>query len=565
MTLFAELSILVGLATLVSVIMRLLKQPLIIGHIITGLIVGPFVLGLMKSVETFTLFSEIGIAILLFTVGLNLSPQIVREFGKVSLITGLGQVIFTSLAGYGICIWLGFPPLTAFYLSVALAFSSTIIILKLIADKGDMETLYAKIAVGFLLVQDLVAILLLFGIPLVANGDSSLQQILLMFGKGILMLILLLLGSKLIMPRLNTYIASSHEMLFLFAIAWGMGIAALFKNFGFSIESGALFAGVALSALPSRHEIIARLTPLRDFFIILFFILLGAQMGLSGLESILPKAIILSLLVLIGNPIILMILMGILGYRKRTSLLTGLTIAQISEFSLILIAMGVKYGHVSAETLSLVTLVGLITIFGSTYMILYSNRIYHFLEPMLWIFEQRNAKENYSRKVSPKIILFGANRIGHDFVESFRKLKESFLVVDHNPEILEQLEKRKIQTEFGDASDFDFLQNLDFSNTELVISTIPDAEANLLINKAVKNRNRKTVVLVVAHKVNDALNHYDEGVDYVILPHFLGGKHAAELVTSLKSDRKKYSSLRKSHLKYLQLRVALNHEHPQIK
>jgi len=565
MSLFAELSILVGIATGVSLLMKFLRQPLIIGHIITGLLVGPFVLGLMHSVETFTLFSEIGIAILLFSVGLNLSPQIVREFGKVSLITGIGQVLFTSLAGYGICIWLGFNPLTSFYLGVALAFSSTIIILKLIADKGDMETLYAKIAVGFLLVQDLVAILLLFGIPLVSAGESSLTQIGTMFLRAAGMTLAILLGAHYIMPRFNRHISSSHEMLFLFAIAWGMGIAALFKNFGFSIESGALLAGVALSSLPSRHEIIARLTPLRDFFIILFFILLGAQMGLSGLGAMLPTAIILSILVLVGNPIILMILMGLLGYRKRTSLMTGFTVAQISEFSLILVAMGVKYGHVSPATLSLVTLVGLMTIFGSTYLILYSDKIYRFLEPFLYIFERKNAREKRLAKTSPAIILFGSNRIGHDFVQSFRKLKQDFLVVDHNPEAIELLEKMGVQSEYGDATDFDFLESLNFTKTELVISTIPDAGANMLINKAVKRRNKKTAVLVVAHKVGDALGHYDEGVDYVILPHFLGGKHAAELVSELKGNRKKYSTLRRNHLKYLQLRIALQHDHPQIK
>ena len=167
---FTEISILVAVAAGVSVVMRILRQPLIIGHIATGLIVGPSAFNLIGSPETVALLGQFGIAILIFTVCLQLRPDIIRQFGRVSFITGVGQVTFTSLAGYVICVALGFPPLTSFYVSIALAFSSTIIILKLIADRGDLDVLYAKIAVGFLLVQDLIAVLLLLGIPLFTAG-----------------------------------------------------------------------------------------------------------------------------------------------------------------------------------------------------------------------------------------------------------------------------------------------------------------------------------------------------------------------------------------------------------
>ena len=159
MSLFIELSILIVIATLVAIVMRSLKQPLLIGHIATGIIVGPIVLSLITSTETLHLFSEIGVAILLFIVGLHLHPQTMKKFGKVSLITGFGQVIFTSLAGFLVCIALGFSTLVSVYVGIALAFSSTIIIMKLVADKGDIESLYGKISIGFLLVQDIIAIL----------------------------------------------------------------------------------------------------------------------------------------------------------------------------------------------------------------------------------------------------------------------------------------------------------------------------------------------------------------------------------------------------------------------
>ena len=361
---------------------------------------------------------------------------------------------------------------------------------------------------------------------------------------------------------MSSFISESREFLFLFAIAWGMGVAALFREFGFSLESGALIAGVALASLTARHEISARLVPLRDFFIVMFFVFLGSQMQLESIAAMLPAAIALSLLVLIGNPLILMAIMGFLGYRKKTSLQTGFTVAQISEFSLILIALGVSLGHLSPDVLSLVTLVGLITIFGSTYLVMYSDKIYTICAPFLGVFERRGAHEAQLRSQAHSVVLFGCNRIGYDFLESLKPLGHRLLVVDYNPELINMLAQRELDAEFGDASDINFLESLNLSHVEYAISTIPDAETNTRINHAVKAQSPEAVVVVVAHRVEDALSHYDEGVDYVVLPHFLGGKHAAELVAKFQSDKEQYASLRKAHIQHLQLRVSIGHDHP---
>ncbi|TSC63166.1 MAG: sodium/hydrogen exchanger [Parcubacteria group bacterium Athens0416_74] len=562
MELFAELSIVIVIAACVAVLMRLLRQPLIIGHILTGLIVGPFVFNIVHSAETFALLGEIGIAILLFTVGLHLNPDIIRKFGRVAIIAGLSQVTITTAAGYFICILLGFSPLPAFYVAIALAFSSTIIIMKLITDKGDIDVLYAKIAIGFLLVQDLIAVLLLLGLPMFSSGSLSVSSVTQFLISGAMLVGFVYLASRFFISKASNFISESQEFLFLFAITWGIGIAALFKYFGFSLESGALVAGIALASLPARHEISARLVPLRDFFIVMFFIFLGSQMQLGDVTALLPAAIILSALVLVGNPLILMSVLGIMGYKKKTSLQTGFTVAQISEFSLILVALGVTLGHVSQSILSLVTLVGMITIFGSSYLVMYSDKIYAICAPYLGIFERANAKEPHLRKGGYSVVLFGCNRIGYDFLESLKEMGEKFLVVDHDPETIQRLSAQGVAAEYGDAGDLDFLETIDFSKVELVISTVPHSETNLLIHRAVKAANENAVVMVVAHKLADALSHYDEGIDYVILPHFLGGKYAAELVVKFRADKVQYESLRNKHIKHLQLRVSAGHEHP---
>ncbi|RJP43846.1 sodium:proton exchanger [Candidatus Parcubacteria bacterium] len=559
LTLFGELSVLIAAAVIVSFVMRLLRQPLIIGHIITGLLVGPLALNILQSKETVHLFSEIGIAFLLFIVGINLSPRTIREYGKIAVVTGVGQVVVTTAAGLVISLVLGFSLTTSLYIAVALAFSSTIIILKLIMDRGDLETLYAKISIGFLLIQDLIAILLLFAIPILSAGGGSWADAALTLGKGIAFGAALLFASFYFLPRLNAFLGRSPELLFLFSIAWGMTIAALFRKFGFSLESGALLAGVALSTLPSRQEMSARLAPLRDFFIVLFFILLGSQMVVSDIEKFFVPAIIFSLLVLVGNPVILMAIMGYLGYRRRTSLQTGLTVAQISEFSLILIALGVNLGHVPREVLSLATFVGLVTIFGCTYLILYSDKLYRVLAPYLGVFERKRVFEEALKEKEYAFILFGCNRIGHDFIQTFKKSGRDFLVADYNPEVVEQLARERIDVVYGDAGDIGFLESLNLDSAELVVSTLADTETNLLIVRTVKKRT-KAIAIVVAHGIKDAFKLYEGGADYVIVPHFLGGQYAASIVEKLGGNRDKFLKLKEEHLAYLNLRSSMGHE-----
>ncbi len=556
MPIFAELSLVLAVAAGMAVAMRLLKQPLIIGHILTGLIVGPFVLNIAHSTETLSLLSEIGIAVLLFTVGLHLSTDVIRQFGRVSIVTGLGQVIFTSVVGYFVCTLLGFSPAASFYIAVALSFSSTIIVLKLISDKGDLETLYAKLAIGFLIVQDLVAVLLLLGIPLFSSADTSLLTAGRFIVTGTFLIGFVVLASKFFISKASRFISESGEFLFLFAITWGMGVAALFSVFGFSPESGALIAGVVLSSFPAKQQISARLMPLRDFFIVMFFILLGAQMDLNDFGAIVMPALVLSAFVLISNPLILMALTGWMGYLKRTSLKTGLVIAQISEFSLILVALGVQIGHIDSSVLSLVTLVGLLTIFVSTYLVRYSDQIYRIGEPLLHYFERSDAYEADIQQKSHQVILFGCNRVGYDFVRVLRNLNKTFLVIDHDPRAIDRLKAQGIDVALGDADTFDFLDSIDFSEAELVISTISDASTNTMIQNMAKEKKPDAIVVVIASRIKDALVHYDDGVEYVILPHLLGGKHAAELLAEFETDKSKYHDLRREHIDYLKLRLS---------
>ena len=269
---FVELSIVIIIAVVVAGIMRLLKQPLVIGYILTGIIVSPYFLNIVTSTDAIATFAQIGIVLLLFMVGLNLNPRIIKDVGKVSLVTGVGQVIFTSLIGFFIGQLLGFSTIVSIYIAVALTFSSTIIIMKLLSDKGDLETLYGRIAIGFLIVQDLIVIVILMVISSIPTGLDFATLALESVFKGVGLLILLFLISVYIFPRITKAIAKSQEFLLLFSIGWCFAIASLFYYLNFSIEAGALLAGITLSLSPYHYEISSKMKPLRDFFIILFFI-----------------------------------------------------------------------------------------------------------------------------------------------------------------------------------------------------------------------------------------------------------------------------------------------------
>ncbi len=556
MSIFVEISIIIVLATVVSIIMKLLKQPLIIGYIATGLLAGPYVLRIIQTQETIQALAEIGIAFLLFIVGINLSPRVIREVGAISLITGLGQVIFTSGIGFLIARTLGFDTTTALYVAVALTFSSTIIILKLLSDKGDLNKLYGKISVGFLLVQDIVAtfILILIASFSETGVEDRIVSGMMLLGKGIVLTVFFLFIGAKVLPILERFFARSQELLFISSIGWGLGVASLFHAVGLSIEVGALIAGVTLAVSPYHYEIAAKMRPLRDFFVVLFFVVLGSQIALGDVTAQIVPAVILSLFVLVGNPLIVIILMGMLGYRKRTGFLAGLTVAQISEFSLILIALGFRNGHVSSDIVSLVTMVGIITIAASTYMILYANRIYGLLAPLLSIFERKKARQEQNYDEEYDIILFGANRIGQDFVNVFSHSEKKLLVVDYDPKTIELLDKAGIACRYGDVEDLEFLDELPFSSVKMIISTIPDAEANALLLKKIQERKEDIIVIATAYSILDAEMLYEEGASYVVTPHFIGGALVSEMIDKYGFHADSFAFERTKHITYLNLK-----------
>lgn len=555
---FVQLALVLVVAVVISGVMRLLKQPLIIGHIATGILVSPLVLNLVHAGnESFEAFAHMGVAILLFMVGLHLNPKSMKGVGKMALAVGFGQIVFTAVIGFFIALWLGFSIVPALYIAVALTFSSTIIIMKILSDKGELDTLYGRIAIGSQVVQDLFAMIVLIIISSSASTTGfSFILIVEMLIKFIGVLVGIYLFTKIIFPLIEKKIAKSQEFLLFFAIAWCFLIAIMFERLNFSIEAGALLAGVFLSMSPFKYEISSKLKPLRDFFILLFFVWFGSQMVFSNFSQFVWPIIALSIFILIGNPLIVMILMGIYGYSRRNGLFTGFTVAQISEFSLILAGLGVVVGHLTNDVLSLITFVGIITIVGSTYLMMYNKKIYCVLAPYLKIFERKNVidKNKEDEEKPHELILFGYNRIGFDLAEVLNNMKKKMLIIDNDPEIVNLVKKQNIDAVYGDADNRELLEELNMKKTKMIISTIPDQQTNVVLIKTLKEINKEAIVIVLANQLDNALELYGEGADYVIMPHLIGGKHTAELIKQSGFKKQEYLKEKINHLRHIERR-----------
>jgi Kef-type K+ transport system membrane component KefB len=538
---FYEFAALLGLAVGIGFLGRLLKQPLIVSFIAVGLIVGPYGLDLLRSVEKIHLLSEMGIAVLLFVVGLKLDVSLIRTSGTVALSTGLGQVIFTSVFGYFICIALGFEPVTSVYIAVALTFSSTIIIVKLLSDKKEIQSLHGQISIGFLIVQDIVVIIAM--IVLSALGTTSeysvWEEILWVVVKGIGLVLFVILLIRYVMGWVTSLMARTPELLVLFALSWAIALAALSDFMGFSKEVGAFLGGISLASTAYREIISGRLVSLRDFLLLFFFIHLGSQVNVTLIgEQILP-ALILSIFVLVGNPIIVMIIMGLLGYRKRTGFLAGLNVAQISEFSLILAALGLSLGQINEETLGLITLVGLLTIGISTYLIMYSHQIYEMVAPALGIFEKMNPyREVDEEKLFNKkfdVIIFGLGMYGNNIAKSLEEQGFTVFGVDFDPRAVKRWNRKGRAAQYGDADDPELMEILP-GNTQCMISTLPDKQINLALIKYLKSADYKGKIAVTSYYGRTAKELELAGADLILLPFVDASENIVDKLKSLKKQ-----------------------------
>ena len=343
---------------------------------------------------------------------------------------------------------------TALIIGISLFFSSTIVILKVLSDKRQTTRLHAQVAIGVILVDDIVATIAILCVAAVGQSNElNPLSIGLLIAKAAALSILLFVVARYVVVKVAKKFAKSQELLFLAAVAWAFGVSQLFSLAGFSHEVGALFAGVSLASLPYAMEMSTRLKPLRDFFIVLFFVHLGELFVFNDIVAVLVPSIILSLVVLVGKPLFVMSSLGSLGYTKLTSFKAAIHLSQISEFSIVLVVFAAQMKLVESSAVSIITLVALITIAISSYLMHYDDFLYKHFAKALSVFERKTIKERKQKHGLYSAVLFGYHHGGHEFLQLFRDTRQRYLIVDYNPEIIEHLEEQGIRHAYGDATD----------------------------------------------------------------------------------------------------------------
>lgn len=526
-TFIDELGLMIVAATLCAFLARRIGMPSIVAYLLAGLGLGPLS-GLVQMSPALALISEIGIALLLFLVGLELSFAKIRDVGRVAVVAGIGQVVFTALGGLMLCWLLGFGWMEAVFLSVGLTFSSTVVVVKLLDEKGELDQLYGRIAVGIFLVQDLVAILLLTFLAGLGGGAGGVEMnagaivagLGRAFGGMFLLLGVALLAARYLLPRPFAWSARRPEVLLIWSLTWCFALVMGAHALHLSLEIGAFLAGISLAQLPYNEDLHRRLHPLMNFCIAVFFVSLGVKMEVGAAVAEWPTVLVLSLFVLLGNPAIFLWIIARMGYGLRTAFFTSVTVAQISEFSFIVVALGVSSGLVGASVMSLTALVGLVTITVSAYMIRFSAPLLEwvrrlrlhqpFVPRRLW--QDQESEEEAPHGLAGHLIVVGMNSLGRRLARALAGAGHAVVAVDTDPDKLTGLPCRTVLGNVGYPA---VLDHLGLRRARLLVSALRiDATNDLLAHRC---REAGIPCAVHVHDVREMDHLLESGTDYLMI------------------------------------------------
>lgn len=540
-TFIVEFGVILAVAAILGILARFFKQPLILAYLLAGILIGPIAFGLIEDPHIIKPFAEIGIVFLLFLVGIELNPKRLIEIGNTALVAGFCQIIISGVFYYLIARSFGYASSAAIYLSLAFTFSSTAIIVTMLSSRKDLDSVHGKIIIGILLIQDFVALMLLTIMSAIGSSQTELSLFSFAYKtlfKAIVLFVTVYLTNRFVLPKIFNRIARSHELLFLLSLAWCFILALSSLSLGFSAEIGAFLAGITIATLPYSHHIASKTKPLRDFFIMVFFVYMGSNLVFSDIITTLPHALSFALVILIINPLVVSLVVSLMGFRKRTSFVSGITLTQTSEFSFIVVMLGTKLDILPTQTITLASLVAIISIIFSTYMISNTDKIYSALRPYL-SFLKVNSKghslENLPKKeLENHIILIGNHRIGNIVLDELKKNKEQVIVIDFDPNRIRPLLEQKEYCIYGDAIDNEIMDSLNIKKAKMAISTMDKYEESLAVIKEYKKQNKNIEIIVTASDVDEAKDLYKAGASLVIVPTLISGDYLAYLLKRVK-------------------------------
>ncbi len=510
-----------------------IRMPSIVAYLLAGLFLGPMT-GLISVSDALDLMAEFGIALLLFLVGLELSFARIRDVGPVAIVAGLGQVVFTAVIGYIVCMLIGFSVIESIFLSMGLTFSSTVVVVKLLDQKRELNALYGRIAVGIFLVQDLVVIVALTFLAGLTHGDELVWREILgglgwSFGGMFLLLIAMVMSARYVLPKPFAWAARQPDMLFVWSLSWCFLVVGISYWMELSVEIGAFLAGISLAQFEFSDDLRRRVHPLMNFFLAVFFVSLGVRMNFGDVGAHFGAAMVLALFVLIGNPFIFMVIIARMGYSERTAFKTSVTVAQISEFSFIFAAMGVSTGLIDDPILGITALVGITTIALSSYMILYSDPLYEWVRKrkLLTLFragDKDPKAEAKERERENHVIVVGINALGRAIIKRLHEAgHDRVLAIDVDPEKLQGL---PCETMLGNVEYLSVLEEAGLEKARMVISALQIEDTNHLLAYQARSRGIPCAIHAFDLSVIDDLVELD--VNYLMYPRVEGLKYQTD-------------------------------------
>ena len=540
-----DIGVAVIAATAFGLIAHFLRQPIILGYLIAGALIGPGLgFGLVEDEQNIEIISEIGLILLLFIIGLEMKLGELLSAGKQLLVAGFGQFVMCAVLGLGFFMLLGYSfgggsgKLDGLYLALVCGLSSTAIVVKLLYDKFELDTLSGRLTIGILVIQDVYAILVLALQPNLSN-PQALPIIKALAGSGLLLVAGFLI-SKWILRHIFAAISKSPEMVVATSIGWCALVAGGAGAMGLSQEMGALIAGLSISAFPYSLHVTAKTLPLRDFFLTLFFMSLGMKITAPRLD-LMPTIVAVVGFVIVSRFLSVYPLLAWCGAGRRTCFITSLNLAQLSEFSLVIAALGVTHGHLGADTVAALIYAMAITAVLSSYAIRFSHPLfgwYHRLLSRAGMATRSVDRGDEATCDHHPVALLGFHRGARALIDELERrnpeLLRKVLVIDYNPEVLRELKARGVAGHFGDISSIDTLKHAHLDHATLILSTIPDmllkGTDNLSLVKSCRAFAPAATILATVDLPEHEARMTAAGASAVIQPHALVGAHLAGLV-----------------------------------
>jgi Kef-type K+ transport system membrane component KefB len=536
----ADIVIAIITATAAGILFHFLRQPVIVGYLLAGVLISPEISPhLINNVESIQTISEIGIVLLMFLVGLEMNISTIAKNGRAYLLPGIGQFALSCAAGVPFFVFMGFCSgiIGAFYLAAACALSSTAIVIKSLYDNYEIDTLHGRISVGILIIQDIWALLALVVLPGIGKGGATLA--LLSVGKTILLVAAALVVSRFLLSRIFTRLTKSPEMTVVMSIGWCALCSAVAGKAGLSPALGSLAGGMAIASFPYHVFVRDKVEPLRDLFLLLFFVSLGLKIPFPDLSLLSVTGAIFAFMI-VSRFLTIYPLVRISGGSKRTSFLSSLNLTQVSEFSLVILATGIAGGALTDREISPILYLMALSAITSSYFVRYGHSIHTFMSRYFG-FKMKSESIPFVADRDFPIMILGLHRGSQALIEMIVKraphLIPHICVVDYNAEILNQLRKTGIAGHLGDISRMETLEKAGISRARVVISTIPQmllkgTDSARLI-RMVRQLSPNASIIASADFKNQVPALEEAGADRVILPYFVAGEECADMVIGI--------------------------------